>query len=413
MAKEFAPEGVQFIFLYVREAHPGDNKLHHSSLKQKLQHARDFVEMWKIDRPMYVDDFDGPIHRLAKAPPDRSTPPFPKKLSKTGLFASTKDHIVAPGVIPYSVNSPLWSDGAAKLRYLALPPGGKARMAEKGSWGLPDGSVLVKTFLLDADTGVKNKGTDKGHSADTGGLHRLETRLLHREHGQWRFYTYIWNDQQTDATLLKAEGADRVFRIHDAEAPGGVREQRWRFPRRTECGMCHTRQSRFVLGLTTRQLNRDLSYRQRGGGHVVDNQIRMLRHAGLIANPGTQPPDKLPRYADPYDAKVDLTARARSYPPANCAHCHQRDGGGGRSDFQLNAWLKVEETGAIDGRAEEGHFNIANARIIAPGDPGRSVLLHRTATRGVGQMPKVGTNIADRRAVEMLRQWIEKLPTRN
>lgn len=62
MAKEFAPEDVQFIFLYTREAHPGDNKLHHTSMEQKLQHARDFVEMWEIDRPMYVDDLEGPIH---------------------------------------------------------------------------------------------------------------------------------------------------------------------------------------------------------------------------------------------------------------------------------------------------------------------------------------------------------------
>lgn len=62
MAKEFAEDEVQFIFLYTREAHPGDNKLHISSMEQKLQHARDFVEMWKIDRPMYVDDLEGTIH---------------------------------------------------------------------------------------------------------------------------------------------------------------------------------------------------------------------------------------------------------------------------------------------------------------------------------------------------------------
>lgn len=63
MAKEFADDGVQFIFLYAREAHPGDNKPHHSSMEQKLQYARDFVEMWSIDRPMYVDDLDGPVHK--------------------------------------------------------------------------------------------------------------------------------------------------------------------------------------------------------------------------------------------------------------------------------------------------------------------------------------------------------------
>ena len=53
---------MQFIFLYTREAHPGDNKLHHTSMEQKIRHARDFVDMWGIDRPMYVDDLEGPIH---------------------------------------------------------------------------------------------------------------------------------------------------------------------------------------------------------------------------------------------------------------------------------------------------------------------------------------------------------------
>jgi hypothetical protein len=63
MSREFAPEGVQFIFVYTREAHPGDNKLHHSSMEQKVQYARDFVEMWGIERPMYVDGIEGPIHQ--------------------------------------------------------------------------------------------------------------------------------------------------------------------------------------------------------------------------------------------------------------------------------------------------------------------------------------------------------------
>ncbi len=39
---------------------------------------------------------------------------FPRKLSETGIFASTKDHKVAPGVIPYSVNAQLWGDHACE-----------------------------------------------------------------------------------------------------------------------------------------------------------------------------------------------------------------------------------------------------------------------------------------------------------
>jgi len=62
MAREFAPHGIQFVFLYTREAHPGENFPAHRSLEQKIENARDMILRCEIERPMLVDDLQGTVH---------------------------------------------------------------------------------------------------------------------------------------------------------------------------------------------------------------------------------------------------------------------------------------------------------------------------------------------------------------
>jgi uncharacterized repeat protein (TIGR03806 family) len=375
------------------------------SFHQRIADTRRSIIAFGEDKTgeVYILTFDGHIHVLDTLPHSPKPPaPFPRKLSETGIFSSHRApvpgqrrtvHTPESGVIPYTVNSPLWSDGADKERFLALPPGTQMRIEGDGRLDFPNDSVLVKSFSLD----------DRW----------LETRLLHKERGEWRFYTYVWNDEQTDAELLGEEGLDRTFTVRDPAAPDGKREQKWRFPSRTECMMCHTRQSGFTLGLTTHQLNRDFEYSATTGAKpqavVTDNQIRALAHVGLISNPPANI-GKLPRHADPYDDAADLTARARSYLHVNCAHCHQRDGGGARADLQLLAGLDLKSTGMLNSKPEEGTLGLLDPRIIVPGNPSRSLLLHRLSIRGEGQMPKVGTQVPDKRAADMIRRWIEAMP---
>ena len=206
------------------------------------------------DGEVYVLDWvGGQLHRLVRnPPPPADSPKFPRKLSETGLFAATKRHAPAAGVIPYSVNSPLWSDGAVKDRFLALP--GKTRIeynevtypqpapGSRPGWRFPDGTVLVKTFSLDMKQG------------DPSSRRRLETRILHHERipgdddsvgtQVWHGYTYIWNDKQTDAELLDAKGLDRTLTITDAD--GTERKQTWHFPSRAECTLCHTMSAKYA-----------------------------------------------------------------------------------------------------------------------------------------------------------------------
>lgn len=362
---------------------------------------------------LFVDFAGGGFHHLVPVPPSaQPQQDFPRLLSQTGVFSSTKDHTPAPGVMPYDVIAPLWSDGAEKQRLLAVPGEGRVEFdavtypsPAPGSlpgWRFPDGTVLIKTFSLEMEAG------------NPASARRLETRLLHYirmpgnddEYGAqvWNGYTYVWNDEQTDAVLLEAKGADRVFQILDKAAPGGLREQTWHFPSRAECTLCHTMAAKYVLGATTAQMNRDFKY----GDGPPKNQLQHLNELGFFTKPLPEKSESLPQLTDYRDVKRSVESRARSYLHANCSHCH-RKWGGGNAEFLLLATLPLDETGTVGVRPGHGVFDLAEPQIIAPGQPDRSMLLHRMKKTGLGRMPHIASNRIDEDAVKLVERWIREL----
>lgn len=362
---------------------------------------------------LYLLDYaGGRIHELVESPPAQETlSDFPARLSQTGLFASTRDHTPAAGVIPYNVNSPLWSDGAAKYRFLAVPGNGTIDFDDVNypqpapgappGWRFPDGTVLVKTFALQLETGNPESEV------------RLETRILHHKkmdgpdngYGAqvWRGYTYVWNRRQTDAFLLGRDSLDRELTIRDPAAPGGSRKQTWHFPSRSECTLCHTMSAKYVLGVNTLQMNRNFDYHG-----TVANQISTLSHIGMFSTPVEQGTDDLPRLVSPQDDSATLDQRVRSYLHANCAHCH-RKWGGGNAEFQLLAPLPIGETGTIDIKPDQGTFQLKEARLIAPGAPEQSLIYHRMNLLGLGRMPHIASSVRHEEAIQMVEQWIRQL----
>jgi uncharacterized repeat protein (TIGR03806 family) len=338
------------------------------------------------DGELLILDYTGMIHRLG-VNAAKPRPGFPKLLSQTGLFRSVKDHEPAAGVIPYSVNSPLWSDGAHKDRFLALPGESKIEYDPKESWKFPEGTVLVKTFSLDLQRGKPAS------------RRRLETRLLHLEEDHWRGYTYLWNEGQTDAELLGRGSLERVYTIKEA---GGERKQTWHFPSRAECTLCHTMPARFVLGLSTPQMNRDHDY-----GGVIDNQLRTLDHIGLFTKPiaSFHKEGERPRLTDPLDAHQPLEKRARSYLHANCAHCHMK-WGGGNALFELTWPLSLEETRTVGVAPMHGGLGETDAKLLIPGNPRRSLIYRRMAIVDNQRMPRVGSSVVDDDGAKLIRKWI-------
>jgi uncharacterized repeat protein (TIGR03806 family) len=344
------------------------------------------------------------LHRLVPNPAStRGEQAFPRMLSQTGLFASTRDHNPAPGVIAYEINAELWSDGARAQRLLAMPGSSRVEIGEGGRWRMPEGSVLARTVSTELDR------------TDPTSLKRLETQILHLEAGSWRPYSYVWNDAQTDATLADSGGASRLFPVVDRDAPGGVRSRAYRVHSRAECTLCHNpwvelkstvfgRQSASPLGLTTGQMNREV---RRDGASV--NQLQAFERMGLFARPLGASPDRLARTADPYDASADLNRRARAYLQVNCSHCHQ-NGAGGTATIWLSDDLPLEKMNLIGAQPAQGSFGISDARLIRPGDPEGSVLLYRVAKLGGGRMPRLGSGSVDDRGVAMLGDWIARMP---
>ena len=101
--------------------------------------------------------------------------------------------------------------------------------------------------------------------------------------------------------------------------------------------------------------------------------------------------------------------RARSYLQTNCAHCHQFNAGG-TANIALGFEVPLAATQTVGIRPIQGTFGISGARIIAPGDPARSVLYYRMSKLGGGRMPRVGSNQVDERATRMIHDWIARMP---
>jgi putative heme-binding domain-containing protein len=393
---------------------PPDKIVWHKELAQGNQRIVAFGE--DHDGELYFLDYDekGAIYQIVSNEAVKDyKPTFPKKLSETGLFSSVRDHVPAPGVVPFSVNAEQWADHATAERFVALPGTSTVKMHDSpvsipggffsGQVFFPKDGVLAKTISLELEAG--NPATRK----------RLETQVLHFAGEAWRGYTYQWNDEQTDAILLPAAGGDRTFVVKDAKAPGGTRKQNWHFHSRTECLTCHNPWAGHTLAFTLDQLNREHNY-----GRVTDNQLRAFQHAGIASfshkdwegkNETTLPGPPAVRLTNPRDVSANINERARSYLHANCAHCH-RFGAGGTADLQLRYEIPLDEMKTVEIRPVQGTFEIHGAHIISPGDPFRSVLYYRMAKLGRGRMPHLGSEIVDERGLKLIHDWIRQLSPR-
>jgi hypothetical protein len=161
--------------------------------------------------------------------------------------------------------------------------------------------------------------------------------------------------------------------------------------------------AKYALGVTTLQMNKDHDY-----GGVVANQLATLEHLGVFKKPLPKRPEELPRLVDYRESSQDRNLRARAYLHSNCAHCH-RKWGGGNAEFDLQASIPLTMTKAVNTPPGQGALGLADPRIIAPGDAGRSLVLHRMQLTGLGRMPHVASSVVDRTATELIAAWLTDL----
>jgi uncharacterized repeat protein (TIGR03806 family) len=325
--------------------------------------------------------------------PSVAPPPidFPLQLSDLPalLAAGLDQDQTADGIFPYAPQGQLWSDGAVKSRYFAVPGLDTIDYTASGGWGFPEGSVLVKNFSLPLDM------RDPGGTAQ-----RIETRLMVRNSGQWHGFSYEWNEAQTDAVLLTGSKT-RAFSIIDED--GNPESYAWYYPSRNDCFICHTPQAGTVLGLNTAQMNHDFAFPASG---VTDNQLEAYEFVSLFTSPLPANPADLPSSPNPHDTAASLHDRVFSYLNANCAMCHL-PGGNTPVSIDLRWGVDLASRGIMDSLPLAGDLGLPDARLVAPGNPDRSVLLERVETLGEHRMPPLATTRLDREAIALIHQWIQ------
>lgn len=310
-----------------------------------------------------------------------------RTLAEYGLFQDAAAREPSARVTPYDLATPLFSDYAAKHRFVFTPPGTAARYTPEGPLDFPTGSVLVKTFA---------------YPAAGGGERFLETRLLIRKASGWTAQAYVWNEAQTEAVLKRA-GARIPIAFTD---PSGAAHQiDYLVPNQNQCKECHSADGELVpIGPRARNLNRSFAY---SGG--TQNQLAHWSRIGLLE--GAPAPSRAPRTAAWDDTAEPLEARARAYLDANCGHCHNPSGMASTSGLNLHleendpAKLGVRKRPVAAGRGSGG-LEFA----IAPGEPDSSILYFRMASTDPGvMMPELGREVPHAEGLALVRAYINSI----
>jgi uncharacterized repeat protein (TIGR03806 family) len=295
------------------------------------------------------------------------------------------------GVVPYDLNSPLFSDYASKYRFVWMPPGTSAVYDPTEAFEFPVGTVFSKTFAY-PDTAYK-------------GQRRLvETRLLVHGTSGWVTLPYVWNSAQTEAVLDVA--ADPTV-VHWTRPSGETVTINYVIPNANQCKECHDKSKSAVpIGPKARNLNKDFEYPE-----GRENQLAHWTRIGYLK--GAPEPAQAPRAAvwdDPSSAP--LAARARTYLDINCGHCHRSEGSAGTSGLYLtsgptdSAHLGVCKTPVSAGQGSGDLFF-----DIVDGRPEASILVHRMDSAAPKVlMPELGRTLIHREGVELIREWIRSMP---
>ena len=333
----------------------------------------------------------------------------PGHLSDWHVVMSDGEHLkLNAGMEPYALNTALFSDYAHKLRAIWIPKGTQARYDATEAFDFPVGTIISKTFYYPRFAGsqdaVMRVSEQTGESRDGLDLKRMrliETRLLVRRENGWVAIPYVWNAEQTDATLARAGD---TLTLEMLAADGSDAQQfSYQVPDENQCAGCHstnnTTRELHPIGPKARHLNRDDPW------HPGENQLaRMAASGRLVGLPATG----IPQNARFDDAAAPLEARARAYLDVNCSHCHSANGPADTSGLWLDANTQDPmRLGRCKPPVAAGQGTGDHMFDIVPGKPGDSILVYRMDSLDPGaMMPEVGRGTVHEEGVALIRDWI-------
>lgn len=293
------------------------------------------------------------------------------------------------GVVPYDLNTPLFSDYASKYRFVWMPKGTTAEYREETAFEFPVGTIFAKSFAFPVD-------------GQSGKERLIETRLLVRTQSGWVPLPYIWNTGQTEAML---QIVPDPVKIHYADAGGRIHDFTYQIPNTNDCKECHDNNKTLrPIGPKARNLNKDFAYAGGAANQLAHwSAVGYLRGAPLA---GVAP--RAPRWDDASSGSLD--DRARAYLDNNCAHCHQPGGTAGYTgvDFRFGHF-DAGRLGVCKHPNSAG--NMGDRRYdLVPGNADESVLVYRLeSTAPKIMMPQIGRAVVHTEGVALLREWVTSL----
>lgn len=300
---------------------------------------------------------------------------LPHSISELGIFSTDATFAAKPGVIPYTVNYPLWSDGTIKHRHIYLPPGKKIEVDPEGGFYFPDGTIATKTFL------APSMPAGKRHTV-------IETRVLAKHAGKWKFGAYVWNDEGTDAEISDGRDVEMSYKLDNCA-------KNYVVPGRMTCLACHAGVTDTIIGFAGYQLSPPVLDQIVAAGHLDRSALPLPNQ--FIA------------------AESDLERRALGYLGGNCAHCHNPSSSAYRGDeLDLRPFATKEETINV---APERLMHPDAKIIVEPGRPEESVLYRLFVNKFTlendsdkeTKMPPIGNCSIDATGALLVRDWILSL----
>lgn len=347
----------------------------------------------------------------AVLPPDGN----PELLAEWGQLEVRDGRLVVrDGVTPYTLGSPLFSDYAHKLRTVSLPAGAAPAVYDPDDvFDFPVGTVITKTFYYPVADGaadgsrVLKAAVDPGELVDGVDLEEVrlvETRVLVRRDDGWQALPYVWNDDETEATLQRTGDMQQLTLVD------GDRDEPFTYvvPDVNQCASCHATDHASgaiePIGPKARHLVTDVDL-----GDGVEPQLDAWTRLGLLS--GAPSAVDAPDAADWDDAEASIDDRARAYLDVNCAHCHSPSGAADTSGLFLETStepglaLGICKTPVAAGAGTGGRrFD------IVPGRPDESILVHRMeSTEPAVMMPELGRSLSHTEGVDLVAAWIETL----
>lgn len=320
--------------------------------------------------------------------------PFCEYLSSYRLFLDGAEQVPNEGVLPYDLNTPLFSDYASKHRFVWMPEGTSAAYQPRESFVFPVGAVLIKTFAYPRDERAPELGE-----------RLIETRLLVRRAGGWEAMTYLWNAEQTEAKRRVIGARVPVSWI---DAAGATQSISYQVPNTNQCKECHAEHNDVMgpVGPKARNLNKDYAY----ADGTANQLTRWTEVDYLEGAPDPATVDAFAVFDDPQSGTLE--ERARAYLDVNCGHCHNVSGLARTSGLYLNIdEMEPARYGVCKPPVAAGQGSGGRRVDIEPGDPDASILVYRMESTEAGvAMPELGRQTVHAEAMTVVREWIEALP---